>query len=600
MNLKSIIPLLLVGLGSTAQDIDIFVAGKNWQGECNYQIENTSASTARVFYYKSDYQIDSKNIQLDKGEANLMITPNTALVLLYLKEGSTDKHIWVSIENDSLKVQANKHLFLGNAYAGQYSDLTGIDTDFEKALNFYDTYKSETSVIDPKLFSERYWSVKRTVDSSNVLHELKERMALVNNADEYEFLIRNLSALGEYEKSEQLKSQFVKNFPNHPEAIEMATWDLRKESYITKDNNERFQLYKKYIDQVSHYKGVKSLERIDAHKAQFLIRLYDFYLKKGHDWHKEVATFSPSNQVYVYAITASNMIQNNPFEAMALIEKALEVKDESLIKEFSKNSIFLPEEQKRMALKCKELPYFLKGKIHLKSKLYDLAAESLEKAVSLNEYSFPDYYEAYLDALIALNDKDNFMSTMSLVEAKSKLSEKYQKAKEEFLNQEKEALAVAMNPVLEKLPLATFDTKEGAKLSTDRFKNKTIVIDFWSNSCDKCVQSFPGMYYLQKVYAKPDVEFYLVNVDAWQFDDADFRAANFNLQERGYAEFTQLFDFNGSARKAFKVESLPSKIIIDPNGDIKYFQDNYMGVNEVEELEKVLKKIIKDQGKTSK
>lgn len=599
MNFKTIILLLFVGFGSNAQDNDLFVSGKDWKGDWKYEIE-TSATEARVFYYHSNFQIESERSPVLNKELSLRISPLTKLILIYLKEEHNEKHIWVSIENEGQASNTIKHLFLGNAYSGQYAEITGIDVDYEKALNFFNTYKSESPEIDNKLYTERYWNVKRTVDSSSVLSELKARAAVVNNPDEYEILIRNLISMGDSTVSDNLKSQFVKNFPNHPEAIEMTTWSLRKQSYLTKYNAERYQFYKEYLQKVAQYKGAKANERIEAHKAQFLIRLYDYYAEKGHSWHTEVSTFTPSNQVYVYAITASNILNKSPLEAMSLIDHALSVKDEKLFKDLGDKSVYFPEEQKKIAQKCKELPYYLKGKIYLQSKMYNLSAESLEKAVDINEYVFSDYYEAYLDALIGLKDKERFLLAFEKIKNSEKLNEKYLKAKEDFLKEEVIAEAMESSPRIEKLPMTIFDTKEGAKLSTERFKNKTIVLHFWSNSCENCLQSFPGMYYLQKVYAKPDVEFYLINIEPWQFDDSAFRSAISSLNEKGYSEFKQLFDFSAEARKAFKVNKVSSKIIIDPLGNIRYFQDEYKGKNEIEEIESVLKAILIEQGKPSK
>lgn len=578
-----------------AQDVDLFVSEKDWQGECKYEIE-TVAKEARIFYYKSDFQIDSRIATVVDNEIILHISPITKLVLIYLKENGNEKHIWISIEKDGEVKNTLRHLFLGNAYSGEYSEVTGIDADFEKALSFFNTYKSESLHIDNKLYSERYWNVKRTLDSSTVLMELLARAEKINNPDEYEILIRNLVAVGDTIVSDKLKNQFVKNYPSHPEAIEMATWQLRKESYLTKNNAERFQHYKQYQQQVAMHKGNKANSRIEIHKAQFLIRLYDYYAEKGYDWYKEVAEFSSSNQVYVYSITASNIQKKSPLEAMNLIEKALAVNDEKLTKELDVSSIFLVEEQRKIAQKCKEFPYFLKGKMYLQNKKYTLAAEALEKAVNINEFLFSNYYEAYLDALIALVDKEKYLVAFENIKQKEKLNEKYHKAKEEFLKVEEVVEAMAVNETLGKLPETSFDTKEGAKLNTERFKNKTVVLNFWSNSCENCIKSFPEMYYLQKVYAPSDVAFYWVNIEPWQFDDASFRQAIASLKEKGFAEFNQLFDFNGEARKAFKISSVPSKIVIDPAGNIRYFDES----DNVSEIENILKTILKEQVKPSK
>ena len=100
---------------------------------------------------------------------------------------------------------------------------------------------------------------------------------------------------------------------------------------------------------------------------------------------------------------------------------------------------------------------------------------------------------------------------------------------------------------------------------------KVQVIDFWSNSCGYCIQSFPKFESLKKHYENDnEVQIYSVNVDE--------KKPN-RVRGNGYVkDYTFLNYFaKQDILKILNIESFPYYMIIGKDGKIKYFGNLYIG-----------------------
>lgn len=109
---------------------------------------------------------------------------------------------------------------------------------------------------------------------------------------------------------------------------------------------------------------------------------------------------------------------------------------------------------------------------------------------------------------------------------------------------------------------------EGKEVKLSDLKGKVVVLDFWATWCGPCKASFPGMQELVTKYKGKDVEFLFVNT--WERDKENsdkVKKVGAFINDKKYS-FNVIFDFDNSITAKYKVEGIPTKILIDKNGTI--------------------------------
>lgn len=138
--------------------------------------------------------------------------------------------------------------------------------------------------------------------------------------------------------------------------------------------------------------------------------------------------------------------------------------------------------------------------------------------------------------------------------------------------------------IKEPAPLFTLKDLSGKAVSLASLKGKTVIIDFWATWCGPCIMSFPGMQIAQNKYKNnPDVVFLFI--DAWENGSDYLPGVKKFIADKGYS-FHVLVDETGADKRqskvisTFKVEGIPTKFIIDKNGDIRFKYVGYTGSTE--------------------
>jgi thiol-disulfide isomerase/thioredoxin len=95
-----------------------------------------------------------------------------------------------------------------------------------------------------------------------------------------------------------------------------------------------------------------------------------------------------------------------------------------------------------------------------------------------------------------------------------------------------------------------------------KHKGKVVYLDFWASWCGPCRKSFPWMNKIEAEYKQQGFSVISVNLDANKVLAAKFLKEN-------PASFTVIYDPKGKIAKHFKIQGMPSSMLIGRDGEIK-------------------------------
>lgn len=127
----------------------------------------------------------------------------------------------------------------------------------------------------------------------------------------------------------------------------------------------------------------------------------------------------------------------------------------------------------------------------------------------------------------------------------------------------------------EDLPMTLVD---GAETSLYAYKDKTIVLNFWTTTCQFCAQTMP---HLDALNAREDVVVLAVNVG----EDAE--TAKAYLDENGYS-MPAFIDPEGELAGTFGIRGFPTTFFISPDYELYLYQP---GLLEQEALDGIMSAI---------
>ena len=123
-------------------------------------------------------------------------------------------------------------------------------------------------------------------------------------------------------------------------------------------------------------------------------------------------------------------------------------------------------------------------------------------------------------------------------------------------------------------------SKAGKEISLSQFKGQVVMINFWASWCGPCRQEMPILEQLYDKY-KP-MGFTMVGVNV----EPDSNAA-INWLKATPVTFPILFDTKSQVSKLYQVAGMPSTVIVDRKGNLRWLHRGYKPGDENEYLNQI-------------
>jgi peroxiredoxin len=126
------------------------------------------------------------------------------------------------------------------------------------------------------------------------------------------------------------------------------------------------------------------------------------------------------------------------------------------------------------------------------------------------------------------------------------------------------------------LPLRGGDSS----LSLEQLRGQVVMVNFWASWCGPCREEFPLLDQMYKKYKTLGFTMLGVNVEPDSKDAEGFIA-------KTPVSFPIVFDRSSTASKLYHVEGMPSTVLIDRNGVLRWVHRGYKAGDENEYLDQV-------------
>lgn len=128
--------------------------------------------------------------------------------------------------------------------------------------------------------------------------------------------------------------------------------------------------------------------------------------------------------------------------------------------------------------------------------------------------------------------------------------------------------SVNASTVSGKAPEFTLKSRSGKNLRLSEYRGQVVLINFWASWCGPCRQEMPLLEDLYKRYSKLGFTILGVNVDT------DSTKANQYLRDITVT-FPILYDTGNTVTKSYNVNAMPTTVIVDRSGNMRFLHQGY-------------------------
>ena len=142
------------------------------------------------------------------------------------------------------------------------------------------------------------------------------------------------------------------------------------------------------------------------------------------------------------------------------------------------------------------------------------------------------------------------------------------------------APVLAVAPPAGPAPAFKLDSMAGKAVALEQYKGQVVMINFWASWCGPCRTEMP---ILEKLHAKyKAMGFTMIGVNV----EPDSQLA-VNWLKSTPVTFPILFDTKSEVSKLYQVQGMPSTVIIDRKGNMRWLHRGYKAGDENEYLDQI-------------
>ncbi|WP_062104514.1 TlpA family protein disulfide reductase [Bacillus niameyensis] len=110
------------------------------------------------------------------------------------------------------------------------------------------------------------------------------------------------------------------------------------------------------------------------------------------------------------------------------------------------------------------------------------------------------------------------------------------------------------------------ETRNGAKISLSDYRKKIVFINFWASWCPPCRAEMPHIQEFYEEYQDKDFEVLSVNLTNLErsVDHVEKFIDQYDMT------FPVIYDLEGEVDEIYKIQTIPTSIIVDKDGIIRY------------------------------
>ncbi len=569
------------------------------------QLKNVKSLDMIIYSYGNDL-LDTKKVVLEKNGdewlGKFTTKPETKGLIVKFKSGdiidnNSDMGYIIHMYNQTQEEVLGSTAGLANVYVNWAGEID-LKNDKELAYKYFTEVFSKHPNLKKEFLDGYFKSLPGDIRDSVVtlnLQQLEEKDSLTQS--NLETLATWSKQIGDLVKSEKYLELLEQKFPKS-KLVESKYLSLfRKDP----SSDKKMEVFNKFI-------SLNKESRISTYMLRSITSdlIKDNQLEKAKKMLNEYSSLTNSN---LY-----NSISWNLYEGKKNLNEAAKFAENGI--ELARMEIENPRDQKPVYMDLEDWMQEKKSSLGMVLDTYGgiekelgnnkVALKSYEEAVDVTNSEFVDIDENYISELYNLKQyqkaKDKIEEFIKMGKGSDKmrniLSDVFIKlggTKDELNNYLEKLNTEASNNLKEKLkneiinkpaPQFTLNDIDGKTVNLSDYKGKTVIVDFWATWCRPCRQSFPIMKKaIEKFSKQNNVKFLFVNT--WErVDDKTKNAADFIAKNK--YPFHVLIDENNEVVDKYGVEGIPTKFIIDKNGNIRFKVIGFEG-GEKENLEEISK-----------